>query len=173
MGSSPLTRGKRGSFTSCVYRAGLIPTHAGKTARGMWVVVRGWAHPHSRGENMDTFCVGVDFLGSSPLTRGKHLKIISFVFPLGLIPTHAGKTHKKYPYCEMSRAHPHSRGENTSSTLKHAQTAGSSPLTRGKQSVGCSGRNMRGLIPTHAGKTTLGFNCLSALKAHPHSRGEN
>ena len=70
-------------------------------------------------------------------------------------------------------AHPHSRGENCRWALICARSAGSSPLTRGKQ--GASGVQERGhgLIPTHAGKTTPPSTNSEPLRAHPHSRGEN
>ena len=50
---------------------------------------------------------------------------------------------------------------------------GSSPLTRGKRAqlrpyvVGC------GLIPAHAGKTSIVSSRFMAWRAHPRSRGEN
>ena len=52
-------------------------------------------------------------------------------------------------------------------------TMGSSPLTRGKQALGCDVPCGRGLIPTHAGKTTPGHSSSAGPRAHPHSRGEN
>ena len=50
---------------------------------------------------------------------------------------------------------------------------GSSPLTRGKPRVLLMGRGHSGLIPAHAGKTTLTDAEQSAPAAHPRSRGEN
>ena len=50
-GSSPLTRGKHVCRPIPSARAGLIPTHAGKTARRSPTTWRRSAHPHSRGEN--------------------------------------------------------------------------------------------------------------------------
>ena len=70
-GSSPLTRGKPVVTADEGSADGLIPAHAGKTL----VVMRGppgsWAHPRSRGENLDTRERGRSSPGSSPLTRGK------------------------------------------------------------------------------------------------------
>ena len=70
-GSSPLTRGKRGDRFHHRLQARLIPTHAGKTEAitAVWDGIV--AHPHSRGENLEEDSGLVDFLGSSPLTRGK------------------------------------------------------------------------------------------------------
>ena len=91
-GSSPLTRGKRARPRAWVACRWLIPAHAGKTRRlQRWPCVPP-AHPRSRGENADA----VDFpdmaAGSSPLTRGKPLILVSGPGCSGLIPAHAGKT---------------------------------------------------------------------------------
>ena len=51
--------------------------------------------------------------------------------------------------------------------------SGLSPLTRGKHlAVQCAGDTL-GLIPTHAGKTTVGLAAARACWAHPRSCGEN
>ena len=52
-------------------------------------------------------------------------------------------------------------------------TAGSSPLTRGKQRPMSLPRPFHGLIPAHAGKTIHGPGRSQDLQAHPRSRGEN
>ena len=94
-GSSPLTRGKLALRTAAAGRRGLIPAHAGKTARRGQVDVRPEAHPRSRGENgMPAFsrrCAR----GSSPLTRGKLILVVSSYDMGGLIPAHAGKTARE------------------------------------------------------------------------------
>ena len=53
-----------------------------------------------------------DRLGSSPLTRGKPLRVRPPRKHQGLIPAHAGKTHHSGATAAASRAHPRSRGEN-------------------------------------------------------------
>ena len=50
-GSSPLTRGKPLAISGLIPRYGLIPAHAGKTARAAATPSRKPAHPRSRGEN--------------------------------------------------------------------------------------------------------------------------
>ena len=70
-------------------------------------------------------------------------------------------------------AHPHSRGENEYVAWLRAAQAGSSPLTRGKLVADAFGRGCGGLIPTHAGKTSMTAPSPSRRTAHPHSRGEN
>ena len=113
-GSSPLTRGKRCATRRLPIWSGLIPAHAGKTARGAGRSAVQAAHPRSRGENL---ACSVDWElcgGSSPLTRGK-LSSRACIFATRM-------------------AHPRSRGENVTTVTKARAIEGSSPLTRGKRS---------------------------------------
>ena len=112
-------------------------------------------------------------VGSSPLTRGKP-QIVQLVGQVGgLIPAHAGKTHRPLRRAIRSAAHPRSRGENTPLYLRLALTAGSSPLTRGKRRRCWSAFQSVRLIPAHAGKTSTRAPLISLEQAHPRSRGEN
>ena len=111
-GSSPLTRGKHPLGVHMALGARLIPTHAGKTARTRWSFLSAWAHPHSRGENVDHVLIVGSAVGSSPLTRGKLGEFLFAPGGRGLIPTHAGKTPALGCGPCVDWAHPHSRGEN-------------------------------------------------------------
>ena len=71
---------------------GLIPAHAGKTARGLAVYGLIAAHPRSRGENSGKLRYSKVVEGSSPLTRGKPVVAEPLNLQGGLIPAHAGKT---------------------------------------------------------------------------------
>ena len=152
-GSSPLTRGKRGSCYNSCYRLGLIPAHAGKT-RGVSVVPQAsGAHPRSRGENTEADEDSRALWGSSPLTRGKHGVYAGRPPRNGLIPAHAGKTCRCRSWPRRPRAHPRSRGENWVRRNGDLTMTGSSPLTRGKHGQGDEVPPVAGLIPAHAGKT--------------------
>ena len=70
-------------------------------------------------------------------------------------------------------AHPRSRGENIPSLSRRSSGSGSSPLTRGKPGDPSRRVALPGLIPAHAGKTTLTRPKPSRCWAHPRSRGEN
>ena len=172
-GSSPLTRGKLVTATISILKLRLIPAHAGKT-----VSVRGggfvaWAHPRSRGENIRPEGGSPSVRGSSPLTRGK-LWVSTIPTDLkGLIPAHAGKTARQGPASRSPRAHPRSRGENRIAVPRASNRSGSSPLTRGKLYLGAQAFAARGLIPAHAGKTSLTSPTSLQAWAHPRSRGEN
>ena len=111
--------------------------------------------------------------GSSPLTRGKLCRGGQHVRRDGLIPAHAGKTPGVGQMRSWAAAHPRSRGENTCGLARADMVEGSSPLTRGKRDVGGVRAGGGGLIPAHAGKTTLCGARLSPTSAHPRSRGEN
>ena len=153
MGSSPLTRGKRGLHRPGPARAGLIPAHAGKTSGAVPRLAPTRAHPRSRGENSRKASWVLIEAGSSPLTRGKHAVSAPVLQVRGLIPAHAGKTLPDAACTSGQWAHPRSRGENVRPPSSERSTLGSSPLTRGKhtrkrQYLACSG-----LIPAHAGKT--------------------
>ena len=91
-GSSPLTRGKRAYRSGEDTQAGLIPAHAGKTARARARIASIGAHPRSRGENPFSGVIGGRRKGSSPLTRGKQLVDHIVRNRDRLIPAHAGKT---------------------------------------------------------------------------------
>ena len=72
-----------------------------------------------------------------------------------------------------SRAHPRSRGENVGHAPCFARRRGSSPLTRGKQTVQLAVGEASRLIPAHAGKTPSRSSARPGNAAHPRSRGEN
>ena len=152
-GSSPLTRGKRGSRDHRPDARGLIPAHAGKTSMVSARPPPSGAHPRSRGENHEgTEIVGF-IVGSSPLTRGKPDPSLPRPHAPGLIPAHAGKTPVHAPTMSAHRAHPRSRGENQDGAGSALIRWGSSPLTRGKPHR-TTQRGSRGrLIPAHTGKT--------------------
>ena len=172
-GSSPLTRGKPVSGAAPHAAAGLIPAHARKTSTRGNCPSATWAHPRSRGENLASEGESAQDAGSPPLTRGKRQQAGLTLDVLGLIPAHAGKTTSSSASPTTRRAHPRSRGENTSWTRRPAGATGSSPLTRGKPPFPVIGRFLLGLIPAHAGKTVWARCARLRGWAHPRSRGEN
>ena len=111
--------------------------------------------------------------GSSPLMRGKLGLIGDHGRHVRLIPAHAGKTLCSCSSFSQDWAHPHSHGENASTTQRPPPLSGSSPLTRGKLSLGLNGLEETRLIPTHARKTWFRRPCRSDRPAHPRSRGES
>ena len=112
-------------------------------------------------------------MGSSPLTRGKRASNRRKRREIRLIPAHAGKTTWCSRLALGSRAHPRSRGENRLDVGQRPVDAGSSPLTRGKPCPWISVQVRGGLIPAHAGKTSIAALSFLTRAAHPRSRGEN
>ena len=151
----------------------LIPAHAGKTRRRHAHPRRSQAHPRSRGENEAGDEKGSTFDGSSPLTRGKRCSGARRSTRPWLIPAHAGKTFGARSWMGISTAHPRSRGENLSISLRNSSKMGSSPLTRGKPQARSNGACHDRLIPAHAGKTAQARGRRECPQAHPRSRGEN
>ena len=113
-GSSPLTRGKLSPASRVRCQARLIPAHAGKTTRRAPPDSRREAHPRSRGENKGNVVDRCAVVGSSPLTRGKRIQGAFNSVYTRLIPAHAGKTRRGTTVRDRIRAHPRSRGENSS-----------------------------------------------------------
>ena len=135
-GSSPLTRGKLAGTATSMSRCGLIPAHAGKTEIPGFSLPSQWAHPRSRGENSVSPPTRRSQRGSSPLTRGKPLRVRATGNGQGLIPAHAGKTEDWRDWDPTDPAHPRSRGENFTTRRETSGRVGSSPLTRGKRGPG-------------------------------------
>ena len=172
-GSSPLTRGKLVEAGRAGAKGGLIPAHAGKTGLARYSAVVSEAHPRSRGENEAHTLIEALDQGSSPLTRGKLDSLGGVGADDGLIPAHAGKTCVT-PFINFPvRAHPRSRGENSCTPALMIIGRGSSPLTRGKRGQRLRPRSSGGLIPAHAGKTSVTHWRPLRSRAHPRSRGEN
>ena len=172
-GSSPLTRGKRANAHRGFLTVRLIPAHAGKTGGECGHHLVAPAHPRSRGENVvrENLCRNPS--GSSPLTRGKPVRVGHAYWWSGLIPAHAGKTSSLTDRQTPRPAHPRSRGENRAAAEQAVRAVGSSPLTRGKRAVATTDEARNRLIPAHAGKTAVVDTLIADRAAHPRSRGEN
>ena len=114
-GSSPLTRGKPHGIDRRHCAVGLIPAHAGKTARRAGMGADGGAHPRSRGENPTS-------AEPTPSHQLAH-------------PRSRGENWIAFDGAERSEAHPRSRGENDLAVNGNFDGNGSSPLTRGKPAL--------------------------------------
>ena len=132
-GSSPLTRGTPELQRNAELVLRFIPAHAGNTAGSVCWMTTSPVHPRSRGEHATFSVGGVDYTGSSPLTRGT------------LRSTCQGSA--------PSTVHPRSRGEHVRAR-RHADPGdGSSPLTRGTPDSSALRKAGFRFIPAHAGNT--------------------
>ena len=111
-GSSPLMRGKPHRDRVLGHEGGLILARAMKTCVARCARGGRRAHPHSREEHMLSRFFTKSHTGSSPPTRGKHLRRYPVVLRGGLIPAHAGKTPGNGRRNRRGRPHPRSRREN-------------------------------------------------------------
>ena len=85
-------RGKPFILVRPFMSVGLIPAHAGKTARFARAVEVPPAHPRACGENPLEQLGDKTKDGSSPRMRGKPSRLRVKAAGEGLIPAHAGKT---------------------------------------------------------------------------------
>ena len=152
-GSSPRMRGKPWWSGSSGYLMGLIPAHAGKTIALYGEKIAQAAHPRACGENFGQLAGDFASQGSSPRMRGKPAAGQLEAARGRLIPAHAGKTRSTGASGSGLQAHPRACGENFWGFAVVTNPVGSSPRMRGKQHRGRRSRNIRGLIPAHAGKT--------------------
>ena len=166
-------RGKRLGLLSLGLGLGLIPAHAGKTRPRGTPSQTERAHPRACGENGWCRHLRCGVMGSSPRMRGKpqHLNC-SHRFKR-LIPAHAGKTSRAAATWISHPAHPRACGENPVFGFPMLMLPGSSPRMRGKLAVVEGGQVNRGLIPAHAGKTSVGVVAGILAPAHPRACGEN
>ena len=113
-------------------------------------------------------------VGAHPRSRGENVAVLLHDRAVvGLIPTHAGTTYPSQRARPAASAHPHSRGEYRGYCRTSGNSAGSSPLMRGKRDAGQRGDRPCRLIPAHAGKTGQGGRRPLRCAAHPRSCEEN
>ena len=135
-GSSPHTRGARPRRRVWTILDGIIPAYAGST----WIIVTRQApardHPRIRGEHATSWGGPESGCGSSPHTRGAHVRTRGMTHDSRIIPAYAGSTAAADWGLDWRTDHPRIRGEHLSFTWCDARTAGSSPHTRGAQISG-------------------------------------
>ena len=172
-GSSPRVRGKLREGDHAGLPARLIPARAGKTSRSRCGPRSTGAHPRACGENGLDEWPGAPAEGSSPRVRGKLFVGALDQFGLRLIPARAGKTPCPPSPTRPPAAHPRACGENVEEIGYPVPCAGSSPRVRGKPAPGRARRDMEGLIPARAGKTSRSVRGCGSGRAHPRACGEN
>ena len=133
-GSSPLSRGIR---------------HSGASGSG-----RHEDHPRSRGEYHMVPSLRITPIGSSPLSRGIRPMMQLCEILARIIPALAGNTSRVVTVRTALWDHPRSRGEYPCRPEESFNASGSSPLSRGIQSVSVAGGDGPGIIPALAGNTT-------------------
>ena len=112
-------------------------------------------------------------IGSSPHTRGAHLRRLDGEDEWGIIPAYAGSTVMRSCCLGSFSDHPRIRGEHLPKPGLHIGQAGSSPHTRGARGQ-LAGRADDGrIIPAYAGSTYQGHPRDRLVRDHPRIRGEH
>ena len=192
LGSSPLARGGLVVDARLPADRGLIPARAGRTPHPYQGHSQTWAHPCSRGADVEVAAHVLLEEGSSPLARGGRRGRRACAARGGLIPARAGRTQTMSRFCFQIRAHPRSRGADGRQGPLDLGLQGSSPLARGGRPdepqrspqrglgppLARGGRPdepqrspQRGLIPARAGRTWIPVLREHFCRAHPRSRG--
>ena len=171
-GSSPLSRGIRGTDTLTRTHVRIIPALAGNTFGRVEAVAGAGDHPRSRGKYWQRGEIEVGFGGSSPLSRG----IPGCEYPEnhrgGIIPALAGNTTDTMECSAPGSDHPRSRGEYLSGSSSLVEKRGSSPLSRGILRTIFIFSSRTRIIPALAGNTRTSHQGVRSCGDHPRSRGE-
>ena len=152
-GSSPHTRGAHPDRRRLARLGGIIPAYAGSTGRASSASKRPADHPRIRGEHPRTLHSLISSPGSSPHTRGAHIKIGTCF--------------------EDLLDHPRIRGEHRGGFFVDSMPLGSSPHTRGAHSTTTTRPRGRRIIPAYAGSTGRERSRLWTGADHPRIRGEH
>ena len=171
-GSSPLSRGIPRSCASPPKASRIIPALAGNTGGPGTAPADTPDHPRSRGEYGNLHDSFNDALGSSPLSRGIHVRITCGDWRRGIIPALAGNTGPRGVRQRSPTDHPRSRGEYTRQPSQPRSSYGSSPLSRGILEHHAQTLAGPGIIPALAGNTPFVTDGPQPRTDHPRSRGE-
>jgi len=172
-GSSPPTRGTRKDRDRPGWRARFIPAYAGNTRPGDSPAWSRPVHPRLRGEHRECVTSVRSTIGSSPPTRGTLNGAATQVGVARFIPAYAGNTRQSAWGRRPPPVHPRLRGEHIAKQGNPAESAGSSPPTRGtrfhsrSRALGCR------FIPAYAGNTVPGGPGRRRWTVHPRLRGEH
>ena len=129
-------------------------------------------HPRSRGEYAIPPCWLAHPDGSSPLSRGIQLILVTPQINERIIPALAGNTRGLPAPPEPHQDHPRSRGEYVWVARTDMPPLGSSPLSRGIRRSVPAWLDVHGIIPALAGNTTGSLPPSFSPEDHPRSRGE-
>ena len=152
-GSSPLSRGIPLLPIERKIRVGIIPALAGNTMPSRLATSGVRDHPRSRGEYPPTRPTEQSAHGSSPLSRGIHLRGMRLRTSMRIIPALAGNTIRCSQPAPRDWDHPRSRGEYRTDESWICRYSGSSPLSRGIRTDGVIPILTGRIIPALAGNT--------------------
>ena len=164
----------RGSPGAMPWRAschGIIPAHAGLTARPSAARCPSWDHPRACGAHNDLLAGNLPSQGSSPRMRGSLESLTCGDGYTGIIPAHAGLTPGPLQGMLGRWDHPRACGAHRPSSSPRRCSSGSSPRMRGSHRLLEYATVNLGIIPAHAGLTHYCCRPSSASRDHPRACG--
>ena len=171
IGSSPRMRGSPVRRTSRIQERGIIPAHAGLTERSSRCRSAARDHPRACGAHVSCRMTRFFFSGSSPRMRGSRPSPQCRTPSPGIIPAHAGLTILRARATNSIRDHPRACGAHIHDVLMTAPRSGSSPRMRGSHALEVRDDVLVGIIPAHAGLTSIS-GCGQTMKGdHPRACG--
>ena len=111
-GSSPHSRGTRGALYFLDALFGIIPAFAGNTYSVLFLSASTKDHPRIRGEHGVRRYYMETGKGSSPHSRGTHIRGVGRDQGPGIIPAFAGNTNSSICFDAAFKDHPRIRGEH-------------------------------------------------------------
>ena len=172
-GSSPHTRGALRDRAIRRHPPRIIPAYAGSTRHSFCHRYPAWDHPRIRGEHCADSLNGDSFCGSSPHTRGAHLRRQKDSTAPRIIPAYAGSTSPNVRRHDSRQDHPRIRGEHGWVSCVSCTLAGSSPHTRGAPFLRRTVLEVVRIIPAYAGSTVPEEHGEIGRQDHPRIRGEH
>ena len=150
----------------------ITPAYAGKSYGGGVSPAHGRDHPRVCGEKWRKQGAEAGAVGSPPRMRGKAGWRKCPAPWLGITPAYAGKRERGCCEAAARGDHPRVCGEKVSLLPEGAETEGSPPRMRGKDSGRQGTEDAPGITPAYAGKSPRPSRRKPPRKDHPRVCGE-
>ena len=170
-GSSPRMRGSLHMFSFPLKQKGIIPAHAGLTARLLASGDPCRDHPRACGAHVERPALMQRPSGSSPRMRGSLGSRAVMRAERGIIPAHAGLTNVERHCGRRYGDHPRACGAHIHNGDARLDVVGSSPRMRGSRPSAGIRNPQTGIIPAHAGLTDLQRMRAASERDHPRACG--
>ena len=122
----PYTADKSGAFF------GNTPTSVGKTPVWQQDLPLPWKHPHERGEDRAGMATTGKATETPPRAWGRLPGLLQLFEPSGNTPTSVGKTGRLPAKLTREAKHPHERGEDLASKVRHRPELETPPRAWGR-----------------------------------------
>ena len=164
-------RGSHMALTMPSVSVGIIPAHAGLTRISSTSSRLSRDHPRACGAHASYVDPLTRARGSSPRMRGSQGIGGDDGRAEGIIPAHAGLTEVSCSNWRRGRDHPRACGAHARSSMRSSHRRGSSPRMRGSPLLQIGSQGRKGIIPAHAGLTSLRTSLAKRPGDHPRACG--